>query len=143
MQRPKSYTVEVSGVTRGNPGLAGVGVVIRDAQGRILERRGRYLGLATPSQASYHAVLAGLEAIEQYQPQHVTLCVDSELIWRQLRGQSPVRAPDLIALFVRVQDLLMKFARVEVRYLPPEMNQPAEEVANVAVDSRGRRTTID
>ena len=58
---PCKLTVNVDGGARGNPGPAAIGVVVRDADGEVLEERGERIGRATNNVAEYRALLRGIE----------------------------------------------------------------------------------
>ena len=62
---PRRLIIEADGGSRGNPGPAGYGAVVRDAStGELLAERYEYLGIATNNFAEYRGLLAGLEAAQ-------------------------------------------------------------------------------
>jgi ribonuclease HI len=135
--------VEVCGVSRGNPGLSGAGVVIRDLGGHIVEQRSRYLGVSSPPQADYHAVIEGLTAVSNHNPTHISLHIDNEAMWRQLLGRSSARSPEVIELYSQVLNLLQAIRDVAIELRDAEELDLAYRLANVAVDTRGRRQAVD
>lgn len=139
----KILIVETDGAARGNPGLAGVGVIIKDGSGHTLETIGKFLGVTTNNQAEYQALIAGLEAAAHHQPELVTVRMDSELLVKQMNGDYRVRHPDLLPLYARAVDLALTFPQVRFEHVPREQNPGADRVANMAIDTRGRRLASD
>lgn len=128
--------VHTDGASRGNPGPAGAGVVIKDESGATISSLVYYLGITTNNQAEYRAVIAGLEAASKFKPQHVDLYVDSELIARQLRGVYQVKNAGLQPLYRRSIELLRGFTSFDVHHVRREQNRDADALANRAIDQR-------
>lgn len=136
MHSPRKLIVESDGAARGNPGLAGAGVIIKDERGRRIETFGRFLGRATNNQAEYQALIAGLQAVARYQPESVTVQMDSELVVKQMSGQYRVRHPALLPLYAEAVELAAKLPQVTFVHVPRERNPGADRIANRAIDSR-------
>ncbi len=128
--------IHVDGGSRGNPGPAGAGVVIRESSGRLLYEAGYYLGRQTNNAAEYHALIRALERAAQAAPQPLVIHSDSELLVRQLTGEYQVKSPKLAPLHRQVQMLLLKLPRWTVRHVRREQNRRADELANLAMDER-------
>ncbi|MEM1659413.1 MAG: ribonuclease HI family protein [Candidatus Jordarchaeales archaeon] len=126
--------VFVDGASRGNPGPAGIGFVIIDSGGRILERRGRYVGVATNNQAEYLALIEALEACIKAGASRVEVFSDSELLVKQMKGEYRVRNPHLIALHRKARELEKLFNDVTYHHIPREANLQADKLANEAID---------
>jgi ribonuclease HI len=94
------------------------------------------VGRATNNQAEYRAAIAALEAALGLGGREVELCLDSELVVRQLSGRYRVRNPRLIPLHKRILDLRSRFQRVTVRHVPRAQNRVADRLANEALDRR-------
>lgn len=124
------------GAARGNPGPAGAGAVICAADGRILERLGRYLGRKTNNQAEYEGLLLGLENALRLGGREVEVFADSELLIRQLKGEYRVRNAGLLPLWQRARELLARFDRVRLVHIPREENAEADEMSNRAIDEK-------
>ena len=127
------WTIHSDGAAKGNPGPAGAGWLIRDGQGKVLSRQGRYLGRGTNNEAEYQALIGALEEALTLGGKAVTVHSDSELLVRQLNGQYRVRHPRLKDLFDRVQDLLRGFREYVILHVPREQNREADAMANEAV----------
>lgn len=143
MSKAKRLLVETDGAARGNPGLAGAGVIIKDETGKTLETIGKFLGVSTNNQAEYQALITGLEAVQRYQPESVTVRSDSEFMVKQINGQYRVRHPEIIPLYQQAIELATSFPNFTIVHVPREQNPGADRVANVAIDSRGRRVAMD
>ena len=61
MARLPPWRLHTDGAARGNPGPAGIGVVLIDPHGQVAEQLARYIGTATNNVAEYTALIAGLE----------------------------------------------------------------------------------
>ena len=128
--------IHVDGGSRGNPGPAGAGVVIRDEAGQLVYEAGYFLGRQTNNEAEYHALIRALERAGRNGAHAVTIHSDSELLVRQLTGDYQVKSPKLAPLYRQVQVLLVRTARWSVRHVRRELNERADELANLAMDQR-------
>ena len=126
--------VHTDGAARGNPGPAGIGVVIESDTGEVVQRIARAIGRRTNNQAEYEAVIAGLTAAHALQAKQVTLMLDSELVAKQLRGAYRIKNADLRRLSERAQALLQHFGRVRIVHVPRGRNADADRLANEGVD---------
>ncbi len=131
-----SLTLQADGGARGNPGPAGAGAVLYDAEGREVAALSRFLGRATNNEAEYQALLMGLAEAQRLGAGELTVKLDSELIVRQLQGRYKVKAPGLKPLFAEAQRLLQPFAKVTIMHVPRAQNARADELANQAMDRR-------
>jgi ribonuclease HI len=122
------------GASRGNPGLAGAGILVTAADGTELAARAVFLGECTNNAAEYQALLLGLEAALPLAPGKLTIRMDSELIVRQLNGQYRVKSPDLLPLYQRAVAFLRQFKVVQVEHVRREFNSRADRLANQAID---------
>jgi ribonuclease HI len=128
-------TLHFDGGSRGNPGPAGAGVVLHDAEGRALVEVGFYLGRMTNNMAEYHGLLNGLDAALRLGAREIAIFADSELVVRQLNGDYRVRDAKLRELFDAVLQRLKQVERWTARHIPREQNSRADELANMAMDA--------
>jgi len=126
--------LHTDGASRGNPGPAGVGVVLSDADGRVLAEVARFLGETTNNQAEYAALLEGLRQALELGAEEVLVRSDSELLVRQILGEYHVRNPKLRPLFETAKELLRRFRSWRIEHVPREANARADELANLAID---------
>ena len=127
-------TVNVDGGARGNPGPAAVGVVIRDADGGVLEEIGERIGRATNNVAEYRALLLGIERAAALGAKELELVGDSELIVRQVKGEYKVRDASMRELHAKVKRALRSFDRWSIRHVRREQNAEADRLVNEALD---------
>jgi formyltetrahydrofolate-dependent phosphoribosylglycinamide formyltransferase len=125
------------GGSRGNPGPAGAGFIIKDPQGNTLLARGLFLGQATNNIAEYTAVQAGLAAAKELGAQTVRLFADSQLLVRQLNGQYKVKSDTLRPYYTDCMTLLTSFRSWQATHIYREQNTEADKLANQAMDKKG------
>lgn len=130
----KTLRLFTDGAARGNPGPAGLGVVVEDDQGLRLRGLCRYIGKATNNQAEYLAIIEGLRAVEEWKPDRLEVYLDSKLVVEQLAGRYRVKNADLAPLFRQASELLRRFPEVELKHVPREKNKGADALANKAID---------
>jgi ribonuclease HI len=132
--------VYVDGGSRGNPGPAGIGVVITDPGGAEVARANGYIGIATNNAAEYRALLLGLERARELGAREVEVVNDSQLVARQLTGQYRVKSNDLRPLFEQARAALAEFEYWDVRSVPREQNELADGLVNEAIDAQASTT---
>ncbi|MFJ4678502.1 bifunctional RNase H/acid phosphatase [Kitasatospora sp. NPDC088783] len=136
------YVVEADGGSRGNPGPAGYGAVVRDADtGRILVEAAEYIGRATNNVAEYRGLIAGLRAARDLDPDaRVEVRMDSKLVVEQMSGRWQVKHPDMRPLAAEARAVLPA-GNVTYEWIPRERNKDADRLANEAMDAgkQGRR----
>jgi uncharacterized repeat protein (TIGR04076 family) len=125
--------LHVDGGSRGNPGPAGAGVVIRREDGALLHEGAYFLGRQTNNAAEYLALIHGLRRAARLEAAALAIRSDSELLVRQLTGVYRVKNAALAELFEQAQRLLLK-TRWRVEHVPREENVRADELANLAMD---------
>lgn len=129
--------IYTDGGARGNPGPAGLGVVIQDEQGKVMKKFGRYLGdHVTNNQAEYEAIIAALAAAEKLGGTHLELRMDSELAVRQLNQVYKVKNRGIQALFFQAKNLQARFEHVVFKHVSREQNTAADKLVNEAIDVR-------
>jgi ribonuclease HI len=124
------------GAARGNPGPAGLGLVLEDDQGMRLWGGCRYIGTATNNQAEYLALIDGLRKASEWKPDSLEVYMDSQLVVEQVAGRFKVRNPDLRPLHMQATNLLRGFPEVTVKHVPRERNRGADALANKAIDEK-------
>ena len=127
--------LRTDGGARGNPGPSAAGVVVEDAQGRALVKRGILLGRGTNNEAEYRALIAALEDAAKLGAREIEARADSQLMVMQVTGHYRVKAGNLKPLFAKVRGLLASFEKWRVVYVPREENVEADRLANMALDA--------
>ena len=128
-------TVYTDGAARGNPGPAGIGVVVLGTGGRLLAEVGLGIGTATNNVAEYRAAIEGLRRARELGAVDVLLRSDSKLLVEQLAGRFKVRNPRLAELHAQVRELAASFRSIRYEHVPRELNRAADRLANVGVDA--------
>ena len=132
--RGKAVTLRTDGASRGNPGPAGIGVVLEaDGEAGRLEFH-EYIGETTNNVAEYRALLRGLSEAEKIEPASLTVKCDSELLVRQLNGEYRVKAGHLKPLFLDALRRLRSFPAARILHVGREENAAADLLANRAID---------
>lgn len=127
--------VEADGGSRGNPGPAGYGAVVRDADtGTVLAERKDGLGVATNNVAEYRGLIAGLAAARDVGATEVAVRMDSRLVVEQMLGRWQVKHPSMRPLADEAAALVRSFAAVTFEWVPREANRHADRLANEAMD---------
>jgi len=139
----ETITIRFDGGSRGNPGPAGIGVVLTAQDNTPLVTVGRYIGRATNNVAEYKALIAGLEEAKKLGARKVIVRGDSELVVRQMTGQYRVKNADLRPLYERAQDLMNEFERAKIEHNYREDNSLADKLANLAMDLKRDVTDVD
>ncbi len=138
---PEKYLVaHTDGGARGNPGPAGYGVVIQDADGHRVAGLSQYLGHRTNNFAEYQALIAALEYAVEHGPKALKVISDSELLVRQIKGIYKVKEPTLRDLHARAKDLIAQLDWFEIGHVLRGHNQEADRLANEAMDKGSGRT---
>lgn len=133
-----AYTMFTDGAARGNPGPAGLGVVIYDPNGQVVQEICRYLGTQTNNVAEYEALVEGLTVALELGIQHLEVQCDSELVCHQMNGVYAVKHPRLAPLHQSATQAAEQFETFRIRHVRRAYNQQADALANRAVDSRAR-----
>jgi ribonuclease HI len=122
------------GGARGNPGPAGAGAVILDADNRqVLHELSEFLGETTNNQAEYRALILALEKAVELEPASICCYLDSELLVEQLCGRYKVKNPELKLRFLEAMQVIGTHS-VSFHHIPREKNQHADALANQAMD---------
>lgn len=133
---PNCYIAYTDGAARGNPGPAGVGVVIQDDSGKIIAEEKLYLGETTNNVAEYRALLLALEKLAQLQAQAILIRSDSQLMVRQLNGEYRVKNEGLRPLFQQAMTRLESFSSHCIEHISRDANAAADQLANQAIDEQ-------
>lgn len=114
----KKGRVFSDGGARGNPGPAALGVLVCDAEGKVLREYKETIGEATNNVAEYRAVLRGLELAHELGIEEVEYFVDSELVARQLSGEYRIKTPHIKDLVLQVKEKEKGFKKVVYNQVP-------------------------
>ena len=141
----RRLVVEADGGSRGNPGSAGYGAVVRDAAtGEVLAEVSDSLGRATNNVAEYSGLIAGLKAAAGLaRGADVDVRMDSKLVVEQMSGRWQMKHPDMRALAAKAMDAARALGRVSYTWVPRSRNAHADRLANQAMDAAARALAGD
>src|SRR5215470_470111 len=131
---PAAWRANIDGGSRGNPGPAAYGVVIRNPRGEIAARLKKYIGRTTNNVAEYYGLIAALDYAQSNNVRALHIESDSELLVKQMRGQYRVKSADLQPLFERAKKMSQSFASFRINHVYREQNREADALANDAMD---------
>ncbi|MES2931456.1 MAG: reverse transcriptase-like protein [Patescibacteria group bacterium] len=133
------FTIYGDGGSRGNPGPAGSGAIIRNEEGDTVATVSEFLGVATNNVAEYTAVLRALETLaamleSKTSQAEVLVRMDSMLVVKQMTGEWKLKHPGLKPLAARVGELVRLFKSVAFEHVYRDFNKDADRLANEAMD---------
>ena len=138
MGKVKVFT---DGASRGNPGEAGIGIVIYDENENIVKSWNEYLGKTTNNQAEYLALIKSLDLLKELkdsiQIDLIEFYADSELMVKQLRLEYKVKDEGLKPLFKKfntlINDLKIPY---KINHIERKLNKEADKLANMGIDNK-------
>jgi len=137
--------VHIDGGARGNPGPAALGVVVADAQGKVLVEYAQVLGVKTNNEAEYSAAILALEKIkarwgkQKIKEMSIEIYSDSQLLVEQINGRYKIVNSKLVPLFLKLWNLKTEFGEVTFNQVSREENQEADRLVNQALDQENQR----
>ncbi len=130
--------INIDGASKGNPGPAGIGVVIcKDDV--VIKNISSYIGNTTNNIAEYTALIYALEEALILKAKSLKVSSDSQLLCCQINGQYKVRHENLLPLYERAKHLIKAFDEFSIRYIPRQENTGADKLATNAVKDALRK----
>ena len=126
--------IYTDGGSRGNPGPAATGIVIKDTQGKVLAAYGEYLGEQTNNFAEYSAIISALKKAKELGADELTCRADSKLAVEQLNGNWKVKEPSIQKLFVQAYNAMQEFKTVRLQHVRREENTESDAEVNKVLD---------
>jgi len=136
-----AHRFNVDGGSRGNPGPAAYGVLVRNPKGEVVARLKKYIGRSSNNVAEYYGLIAALDYAEQHGVRAVRVEADSELMVKQMRGQYKVKSPDLQPLYERARKMSQGLDSFRIEHVYREQNREADLLANEAMDEAEGKTS--
>jgi ribonuclease HI len=128
------YQLFTDGGARGNPGPAGIGIVIKNDKREKVYETCSYIGEATNNKAEYAALIKGLEIAQEKGFKNLECFLDSELIVKQMNGLYKVKDAGLKILWKKAKEISLNFETIEFKHVLREKNQDADAMVNKALD---------
>jgi len=132
--RLKKAVIYADGASRGNPGPAAIGAIIKDERGRPLSSVSQRIGWATNNQAEYKAIVAALEEASRLGAKQVEIRMDSELIVKQINGEYRVKKATLKPLYQQVKQQQGSLEGFTITHILRQQNIEADNLANKALN---------
>ncbi|MFD8532119.1 bifunctional RNase H/acid phosphatase [Streptosporangium canum] len=135
-----SFVIEADGGSRGNPGPAGYGAVVKDAaDGQVLVETAEAIGAQTNNVAEYRGLIAGLQSLLALAGDGavVEVRMDSKLVIEQMAGRWKIKNEGLRPLALEAGALARRL-RVTWQWIPREKNKDADRLANEAMDAAAK-----
>lgn len=133
----KVITIYSDGGARGNPGPAASAFVILDDNGKVLTKKGFFLGKTTNNVAEYKAVIFALHDIKNkpVKPEIINFFLDSELVVKQLNGFYKVKDKKLQQLVIEIKNMERELnIKINYQAIPREKNKIADFLVNKTLD---------
>ena len=128
--------IEADGGSRGNPGPAAYGCLVKDSQtNEVLFKEGKTLGVTTNNVAEYSGLVAALAAAHEIDPNaQIEVRMDSKLVVEQMSGNWKIKHENMKGLVEKARNA---FAQSQVKYVwvPREDNLAADTLLNIALDA--------
>jgi ribonuclease HI len=122
------------GASRGNPGPAGAGAVLLDADGHVIAELTKFLGVTTNNVAEYQGFIIGLEEAQRLGVDDLDARMDSLLVVEQMRGRWKIKHPNMKPLALKAGALFATFPTRTIAHVPREENAIADALSNRAID---------
>lgn len=122
------------GSSHGNPGPAGIGIVIYNENFGEITKFSEYVGFRTNNEAEYLALKKSLEVALQLEVDEVELYSDSELLVKQINKEYNVRDEKIKKLYREIQELMKNIKKIKIMYVSREENKEADRLANEAAE---------
>ena len=138
-----AHQANIDGGSRGNPGPAAYGVVVRDPRGQIVARLRKYIGNNTNNVAEYFGLIAVLDYAQNHGIRALRIESDSELMVKQMQGKYKVKSEELRPLFERAKKMSQEFESFRIGHVYREHNKEADALVNQVLDETSGPTTAN
>ena len=128
----KALEIYIDGAAKGNPGPAGIGVIIM-AEAEIVKNISQYIGENTNNFAEYTALIYALQEALILKADKIKVYSDSELLCRQINREYKVKSANIINLYIQALHLISAFKDFSIKHVAREKNKGADKLANLAV----------
>ncbi len=122
------------GASKGNPGKAGCGALLKDSKGTTIWQIAYPIGIKTNNEAEYSAIILLLIKIQIGNYSNVLICGDSKLVVEQMKGNWKVDSDKLKPFYKKAMGLLSRLKDVYIKWVPREENSEADKLSNMALN---------
>ncbi|XP_042001570.1 uncharacterized protein LOC121750955 isoform X1 [Salvia splendens] len=138
-----SCIIEFDGASKGNPGPAGAGAVLRSANGGMVFRLREGVGIVTNNVAEYRGAILGLRYALSKGFKYVRMQGDSKLVCMQVQGLWRTKTQNMADLCKVAKELKDQFASFEIRHVERECNTEADAQANLALHLKNGEIQVE
>lgn len=138
----KRLFIYIDGAARGNPGPAGIGVVIFDGEHNRIKDLHKYMGEITNNVAEYNALIYALQEAHMLGSKDLVIHMDSELVYKQLKGEFRVKDKKIKPLFDQAVHLINGLEKIELKLIDRSLNKEADKLANKGINLAGLNKKI-
>ncbi|HOE20833.1 MAG TPA: ribonuclease HI family protein [Spirochaetota bacterium] len=129
-------TMYVDGASKGNPGPAGIGIVIYNNDDQFVGKVSSYIGKKTNNQAEYVALIRAMLIAIYFKTKFLKIRSDSELVVRQLLGEYQVNNSQIKKLYDKVMELKKQIPNFKIEHVMRNFNERADYLAKKAADKK-------
>jgi ribonuclease HI len=126
----KVLRIWTDGASKGNPGRAGFGVIIKDENNSVLEEHAQYLGIQTNNVAEWQGFLHAIRRAVTLGSHSVTIYTDSRLVAKQFIGEFKIKDAGLRFFATEARAWAKDINQLNVIQVPREENREADALAN-------------
>lgn len=127
-----TLTMYIDGSSSGNPGPAGIGIVIIDQDNRQVGKISSYIGRRTNNFAEYSALIRALKVAIYFKVRVLKIRTDSELVVKQLNGEYKVKNEQIKKLYDEAAKLILSIQQFKIEHIPRTLNDKADYLAKKA-----------
>jgi len=129
-------TMYVDGASKGNPGPAGIGIVIYNNDDQFVGKVSSYIGKKTNNQAEYVALIRAMLIAIYFKTKFLKIRSDSELVVRQLLGEYQINNSQIKKLYDKVMELKKQMPNFKIEHVMRNFNERADYLAKKAADKK-------
>ncbi len=129
-------TIFVDGACSGNPGAAGIGVIVYDGEQQVLKEISEPIGEATNNIAEYRAIIKAIETAHELNANTVKIYTDSQLVYSQVTGKYKVKNQNMKALYDQVVGLVKGFEKISIEHVLRDKNKEADRLATKSISKK-------
>jgi len=138
----KRLFIYIDGAARGNPGPAGIGIVIFDENKERIKEFHKYVGETTNNIAEYNGLIYALQEAHMLGSKDLVIHMDSELVYKQVKGEFRVKNLKIKPLFDQAVHLINGLDKIELKLINRSLNKEADKLANKAINLAGLNRKI-
>lgn len=135
MNQIADWNIYIDGASKGNPGEAGVGAIIYE-KNKPVKTISEFIGITTNNIAEYMALIYSLQEAIIANIKNITINTDSELLYKQIKGEYKVKDNTLKLLYNLAKHLWNNFKQIDIINIPREENEEADKLAGEAIEKR-------